>query len=282
METVTTIAAVRERVAAWRTEGLTVALAPTMGNLHRGHVSLIEAARAQAKRCVTSIFVNPTQFGPTEDLASYPRTPDRDAQMLAAAGCNLLFMPDVAEMYPGGAERATRVEVPGLSSILCGEFRPGHFAGVTTVVTRLFNIVQPDIAVFGEKDFQQLTIIRRMVADLSMPIEIIGVPTVRDADGLALSSRNQYLTAAERARAPRLHEALVAAAARVTAGSSDFAQIERAGLEALGAAGFVPDYFSIRDARELSPPGSSSRQLVILSAARLGKARLIDNVRLAR
>src|SRR5579859_2119102 len=208
MDTVTTIAAVREQVRRWRDEGRRVAFVPTMGNLHAGHVSLIEAARRHGDRFVASIFVNPMQFGPNEDFAHYPRTPHQDEQMLAAAGCNLMFMPDVAEIYPNGSERATRVEVPSLSRILCGEFRPGHFEGVTTVVATLFNIVQPDVAVFGEKDFQQLTVIRKMAADLCIPVQIIGAPTVRDADGLAMSSRNQYLTPEERLIAPKIYQAL--------------------------------------------------------------------------
>ncbi len=254
METVTTIAAVRERVGAWRRAGHRVAFVPTMGNLHAGHVSLIEAARRHGERFVASIFVNPMQFGPNEDWAHYPRTPREDERMLAGAGCSLMFMPDVAEIYPNGAERATRIEVPGLSRILEGEFRPGHFEGVTTVVAKLFHIVEPDVAVFGEKDFQQLTIIRRMVADLCMPIEIIAAPTVRDVDGLAMSSRNQYLTAAERALAPQIYVALQAAARRVRAGDVDFASIERAGLHALESAGFRPDYFAVRQAADLGTP----------------------------
>ena len=282
MDTVTTIAAVRERVRGWRREGLRVAFVPTMGNLHAGHVSLIEAARRHGERFVASIFVNPMQFGPNEDWAHYPRTPREDERMLAGAGCSLMFMPDVAEIYPNGAERATRIEVPGLSRILDGEFRPGHFEGVSTVVAKLFHIVDPDVAVFGEKDFQQLTIIRHMVADLCMPIEIIGAPTVRDHDGLAMSSRNQYLTAAERGLAPQIYVALQAAARRVRAGDVGFASIERAGFHELECAGFRPDYFAIRKAQDLSPATAQARELVILTAARIGKARLIDNVQVTR
>jgi pantoate--beta-alanine ligase len=282
METVTTVAAVRERVRAWRREGLRVAFVPTMGNLHAGHVSLIEAARRHGDRFVASIFVNPMQFGPNEDFAHYPRTPAQDEQMLAAAGCSLMFMPDVAEIYPGGSERATRVEVPGLSRILCGEFRPGHFEGVTTVVATLFNIVQPDVAVFGEKDFQQLTVIRRMTADLCIPVQIVGAPTVRDADGLAMSSRNQYLTPEERRSAPKIYEILTATAQRLRSGENEFAAMERAGSQALAAAGFRPDYFAIRAADDLSTPRADSDYLVVLTAARLGKARLIDNVQIRR
>ena len=282
MDTVTTIAAVREHVQGWRREGLRVAFVPTMGNLHPGHVSLIDAARRHCERFVASIFVNPMQFGPNEDFAHYPRTPREDERMLAAAGCSLMFMPDVAEIYPNGPERATRIEVPGLSRILDGEFRPGHFEGVSTVVAKLFHIVEPDVAVFGEKDFQQLTVIRHMVADLCMPVEIVGAPTVRHADGLAMSSRNQYLTPAERAKTPQIYQALQAAAARLQAGDVDFASIERAGCHALESAGFQPDYFSVRQAHDLSRATATARELVILTAARIGKARLIDNVQVQR
>ena len=282
MEIVTTIATVRERVRAWHREGLRVAFVPTMGNLHAGHVSLIDAARRYGDRFIASIFVNPMQFGPNEDFAHYPRTPHQDEQMLAAAGCSLMFMPDVTDIYPNGSERATRVEVPGLSRILCGEFRPGHFEGVATIVATLFNIVQPDVAVFGEKDFQQLTVIRRMVADLCIPVQIVGAPTVRDADGLAMSSRNQYLTEQERSIAPRIHEILTATAKRLQSGDNGFANLERSGSQALEAAGFRPDYFAIREAAGLSAARPDSSYLVVLTAARLGKARLIDNVQVRR
>lgn len=282
METVTTVAAVRDRVLRWHRDGKRVAFVPTMGNLHAGHVSLIEAARQQGDHFIASIFVNPMQFGPNEDFAHYPRTPKNDERMLAAAGCDLMFMPDVAEIYPNGSERATRVEVPELSKILCGEFRPGHFEGVATVVAKLFNIVQPDVAVFGEKDFQQLTIIRRMVEDLCFPVKIIGAPTVRDADGLAMSSRNQYLTATERAIAPRIYENLQQAAERLKSGDNNFASIERTALERLQVAGFRPDYFSVHEAQSLRPPSADTKHLVVLTAARLGKARLIDNIQAHR
>lgn len=282
METVTTISAVRERVRAWRRAGEQVVFVPTMGNLHAGHVSLIEAAGRHGKRFVASIFVNPMQFGPNEDFAHYPRTPREDERMLAAAGCDLMFMPDVAEIYPHGSERATRVEVPGLSRILEGEFRPGHMEGVSTVVAKLFHIVEPDVAVFGEKDFQQLTVIRRMVAELCMRVEIVGAPTMRDTDGLALSSRNQYLTPAERKVAPVIYATLEAAAGRLRAGDAHFASIERDGFQALERAGLRPDYFSVRRADDLGSPTPETRALVVLAAARLGRARLIDNVQVAR
>jgi pantoate--beta-alanine ligase len=282
LDTVTTIAAVRERVRGWRGEGHKVAFVPTMGNLHAGHVSLIEMARRHGERFVASIFVNPMQFGPNEDFAHYPRTPSEDELMLEAAGCSLMFMPDAREIYPNGPERATRVEVPGLSRILEGELRPGHFEGVSTVVAKLFHIVEPDVAVFGEKDFQQLAVIRRMVSELCMPVQIVGAATVREADGLAMSSRNQYLTAAERALAPRIYETLQLAAHRLRCGDADFASIERAGFTALEAAGLRPDYFAVRGAADLGTPASGERALVILAAARMSKARLIDNVQVAR
>ena len=278
MDIVTTIAAVREHVRRWHSEGRRTAFVPTMGNLHAGHVSLIETARRHGDRFVASIFVNPMQFGPNEDFAHYPRTPAQDARMLSDAGCDLMFMPDVGEIYPNGSERATRVEVPGLSSILDGEFRPGHFEGVATVVAKLFHIVEPDVAVFGEKDFQQLTVIRRMVADLCMPISIIAATTVREPDGLAMSSRNQYLTDEERRTAPIIHQTLQAAVERLRAGDRDFAAIERQGVEALERTGFRADYFSVRRADDLSSPDATTQHLVVLTAARLGRARLIDNL----
>ena len=281
METVTTIAAVRERVRAWQSAGQRVAFVPTMGNLHAGHVSLIELARQRGDRFVASIFVNPMQFGPNEDFAHYPRTPREDERMLAAAGCDLMFMPEVTEIYPQGSERGTRVEVPGLSRLLDGEYRPGHFEGVSTVVAKLFHIVQPQVAVFGEKDFQQLTIIRRMVADLCMPVQIVAAPTVRDADGLALSSRNQYLTAGERAQAPAIYATLQAAARRL-GGGADFTSIERDGVRALEAAGLRPDYFAVRQSADLAPANLSARELVVLCAVRFSKARLIDNISMTR
>jgi pantoate--beta-alanine ligase len=282
LETVTTIAAVREHVRVWHRAGLRVAFVPTMGNLHDGHVSLIEAARRHGERFVASIFVNPMQFGPNEDFAHYPRTPREDERRLAEAGCNLMFTPDVAEIYPHGSERASRVEVPALSRILEGEFRPGHFEGVSTVVAKLFSIVEPDVAVFGEKDFQQLAVIRRMVEDLCMPVEIVAAATVRAADGLALSSRNQYLTAAERALAPRIYVELQTAAQRLKAGDAGFTSIERDGFTALESVGFRPDYFSVRSAADLTRPTPAAKELVVLTAARMSRARLIDNVQVTR
>jgi pantoate--beta-alanine ligase len=278
MLTVTTIADVRAHVARWREAKERVVFVPTMGNLHAGHVSLIEAARQHGKRFVASIFVNPMQFGPNEDFAHYPRTPTNDAKMLQGAGCDLMFMPEVGEIYPNGADQATRVEVPGLSDILCGEFRPGHFEGVATIVAKLFHIVDPDVAIFGEKDFQQLTVIRRMVADLCLRVEIVGAPTVRESDGLAMSSRNQYLDETQRRQAPAIHRQLMQAVSALQSGVRDYARIEAAGRAALDGAGFRTDYFSVRDAKSLAPASPDTRNFVVLTAARLGKARLIDNL----
>ena len=281
MNTVTTIAAVREQVARWHAAHERVVFVPTMGNLHAGHVSLIDAARKLGSRFVASIFVNPMQFGPNEDFAHYPRTPTNDAQMLAAAGCDLMFMPEVGEIYPNGADQATRIEVPGISNILCGEFRPGHFEGVATIVGKLFHIVDPDVAIFGEKDFQQLTVIRRMVADLCLRVEIAGAPTVRETDGLAMSSRNQYLDPQQRALAPTIYRQLTQAVAALRSGVRDYARIEGAGRAALDGADFRTDYFSVRDAKSLGPAQPDTKHFVVMTAARLGKARLIDNIQLS-
>ena len=282
MQTVDSIAALRSQLDEWRRNGERIAFVPTMGNLHAGHMSLLAAARFRAERVVASVFVNPLQFGAGEDYERYPRTPEDDHRLLTEAGCDLLFLPSVAEMYPRGATQETLVHVRGLSEILCGEFRPGHFEGVATIVAKLFNIVQPQVAVFGEKDFQQFTIIRRMTQDLCMPVEVVGAATVRTPDGLAMSSRNRYLSDDERARAPAIHAALRAAVARIDAGDADIAAIEREGAAALVAAGMTPDYFSVRDAATLAPPGPASGDLVVLTAARLGRARLIDNLRARR
>jgi len=281
METVVTIEAVRAHVRAWRSKGQRIGFVPTMGNLHAGHLSLLAAARYRADRVIASVFVNPLQFGPQEDFARYPRTPTEDARLLDEAQCDLLFAPPVSEIYPDGGTQPTLVSVRGLSEILCGQFRPGHFDGVVTVVAKLFGIVAPDVAVFGEKDYQQFLLIRRMTLDLALPVEVIGAPTVRANDGLALSSRNRYLTSAERARAPAIYQALRAAVARIDAGDRDYAAIQQAGREALERAQMPPDYFSIRNAADLSVPADAS-ELIVLTAARLGRSRLIDNLRASR
>lgn len=266
-------------VSEWRRRGERVAFVPTMGNLHAGHGTLVQQARQTADRVVVSIFVNPLQFGPNEDFAAYPRTPDEDCALLESLEVDALFLPEVDDMYPRGQGVTARVQVPELDSILCGAVRPGHFTGVATIVVKLLNLVQPDAALFGEKDFQQLLVIRRAVTDLCMPMEIQGVATTRETDGLAMSSRNRYLTAEERAIAPRIYSELQRARFALEAGARDVAGIEAAGLQALRDAGFRPDYFSIRDAATLMEPGPAARDLVVLTAARIGRARLIDNVR---
>jgi pantoate--beta-alanine ligase len=281
MITVEHIGALRQQVREWRAAGARIGFVPTMGSLHDGHMSLLQAARQHADKVIGSVFVNPLQFGPGEDFERYPRTPEDDQRLLEGAGCDLLFMPAVKEMYPDGRQSATLVTVKTLSEILCGAVRPGHFDGVATVVAKLFGIVQPDLAVFGEKDYQQLAIIRRMTADLALPVEIVGAPTVRQPDGLAMSSRNRYLTDSELALAPRIYEALQSVGARIAAGERTFAALEALGVAQLRAARMQPDYFEIRDAQTLLEPTRASRELVILTAARLGKARLIDNLRVA-
>jgi pantoate--beta-alanine ligase len=279
MKTLNTRLDLRDQVRAWRANGERIAFVPTMGNLHAGHGDLVTRARTLADRVIVSIFVNPMQFGPNEDFAQYPRTPNEDATLLAMLGADALFVPDAADIYPAGYEQSTYIDIPALGDILCGAFRPGHFRGVATVVAKLFNLVVPDVAVFGEKDYQQITIIRRMTADLCMPIEIIGAPTTREVDGLAMSSRNRYLTPADRAAAPSIYQALVVAQQQLRAGSRDFAALERVGGDALTAAGFKLDYFSVRDASNLQAPAATTKEFVVLTAARIGKARLIDNVR---
>jgi pantoate--beta-alanine ligase len=282
MQTVTTIDAVRACVSDWRRSGLRVAFVPTMGNLHAGHMSLLAAARYRGDRVVASIFVNPLQFGPSEDYTNYPRTLAEDQQLLEQAHCDLLFAPSVSQMYPTGGDQRTLVMVRGLSDILDGEFRPGHFDGVATVVTKLFGIVAPDVAVFGEKDYQQLLVVQHMTQDLALPVEIVGAPTVRATDGLALSSRNRYLDADERARAPIIHQLLLDTAQAISGGAVDYAALESSGAQVIARARMKLDYFSIRNALDLSAPVATSQELVILVAARLGRARLIDNVRVHR
>jgi len=280
MRTVETVADLRYVVAKWRAAGERIALVPTMGNLHEGHLDLVRKARGLANRVIVSIFVNPLQFGENEDFAAYPRTEVDDSEKLIGVSTDLLFMPSVAEVYPRSPAEQTRVEVPGLSDLFCGASRAGHFVGVATVVSKLFNMAQPDVAVFGEKDYQQLLVIRQMVQDLCFPIEIHGLPTVREVDGLARSSRNGYLTDEERSLAPAIYRQLKATASRVEQGRRDFALLEEQALSNLEAEGFTPDYYAIRRAADLGEPGPDDRELVILVAAYLGKARLIDNIRL--
>ncbi len=281
MLVVESIIGLQREIAALRRQGKRIAFVPTMGNLHAGHLKLVQVARKHADAVVASIYVNPLQFGPKEDLAAYPRTPDEDKQALEAEKTDLLFMPTDAEMYPRGLDVMTRVEVPLLGDILCGKFRPGHFRGVTTVVNRLFNLVQPDVAVFGKKDYQQLLLIKLMVADLGLPIEIAGVDTVREADGLAMSSRNKYLSPTERKTAPRLYAALCGLRERALKAGRVTADMEGNATQELEAAGFRPDYVSIRRTADLGEPGAGDKALVVLAAAWLGRTRLIDNVEVA-
>ena len=278
MHVATRTSELSERLAPWRADGRRIAFVPTMGNLHAGHFSLLARAREHADVVVASVFVNPTQFGPGEDFARYPRTPEADAAALAAHGCDVLFLPDATELYPDGPANAVTVRVPGLSDILEGAVRPGHFEGVATVVARLFNRVQPDIAVFGQKDYQQLLVIRRMARDLGWPIGIVAAPIVREANGLAMSSRNQYLAPAERERASAIHATLEWMGAEAVRAEQSLEAIETAAGERLRAAGLVPDYAVLRHASDLSPPVGRSQPLVALVAARSGTTRLIDNL----
>ncbi|MDA8389484.1 MAG: pantoate--beta-alanine ligase [Gammaproteobacteria bacterium] len=258
-----------------------VGFVPTMGGLHRGHAALLAHARARHRHVVASIYVNPLQFGPREDFAAYPRTLDADQALLEAEGVDVAFLPTQEAIYPAGPARQTEVRVPGLSDDLCGRYRPGHFAGVTTVVARLFGLVQPTVAYFGKKDYQQWRLIERMVRDLAWPIMVIGVDTVREADGLALSTRNRYLHADERARAPLLAELLRTAVVAIQAGDI-IPAVERTVFRQLQDGGFVPDYVSVRRQLDLGPPEETDDALVILAAARLGAARLIDNREFSR
>ncbi len=281
MQTITRIAQLRETVTRWRLARESIAFVPTMGNLHMGHASLMSAAHLHGRRVISSIFVNPMQFGPSEDFSAYPRTPDDDGRLLDEYGVDLLFQPTVEEMYPAGSVGSTVIDVPGLTDILCGVYRPGHFQGVATVVVKLLCLVQPDVAIFGEKDFQQLTVIRRVVDDLNLPVKIVGAPTVRAEDGLALSSRNRYLSPSDRAIAPAMYRALGQARRRVEAGDTDYAGMQAEGLAALQAAGINPDYFEVRTADRLAMPTEFDVSIVVLAAGRLGKARLIDNIQCA-
>ena len=276
MDTIRELEALRARIAGWKRDGLRIGFVPTMGNLHAGHYSLIELAQRHADRVVASVFVNPTQFGPSEDFSRYPRTPEQDAAGLAAAGTDALWMPSLATMYPYGADKAVAIRVPGVTEILEGAHRPGHFDGVATVVARLFNQVQPDVAVFGRKDYQQLAVIRYLVADLAFPVDLIAAETRREPDGLAMSSRNQYLSLEERAIAPVIHRTLLAMRDGTRAGRPRV-QVEADASADLRVAGLDPDYAVIRNP-DLSEPATRDGSFVALIAARLGRTRLIDNL----
>ena len=280
MQSVTTVTALRAALKPWRQSGESIAFVPTMGNLHDGHIELVKTARHHADRVVVSLFVNPTQFAPGGDFDDYPRTLEEDRSKLREAQADLLFHPTVDEMYPADAN--TVVQVFSLNTILCGADRPGHFDGVATLVSKLFNSVQPHCALFGEKDFQQLAVIRRFVCDLNFPITIIGVPTVREPSGLAMSSRNGYLTADQKVTAALLYQTLCDAREAVIKNQTAGTLIEQQAMQRLIQAGFRPDYFTIRRASDLAIPTEQDRQLVILTAAWLGRARLIDNVAFER
>jgi len=268
----------RSQLLQWRKDGDRIAVVPTMGNLHEGHLSLARLGKTLAERVVVSVFVNPTQFGEGEDFDSYPRTLPEDAQKLSGEGVHLLFAPDMQTVYPFGVASATRVSVPGLTDEFCGAGRPGHFDGVTSVVLRLFTLIQPDVAVFGQKDFQQQLVIRRMVEDIGLPIEISTGAVVREPGGLAMSSRNSYLGAADRETAAGLYRVLQQTGARIQDGQEDFVMLEAAALTSLESGGLQPEYFSIRNSADLSIPDSACREFVILAAACVGGVRLIDNI----
>jgi pantoate--beta-alanine ligase len=278
MQTVHDAPALRAVVRGWREQGLTVGLVPTMGNLHDGHISLLKLARSRADRVVASVFVNPTQFGPGEDFERYPRTLAQDQTALAEHGCDLVFAPSVEAMYPFGPQHSVTVSVPELTAVLEGAHRPGHFDGVATVVCKLLNLVQADVAVFGQKDFQQLRVIERMTRDLGLPVTVVPAPIRREDDGLAMSSRNQYLSEAERRIAPQIHATLLQMRDLLAQGHPPQA-IEQVAFSRLQRAGFEPDYAAVRRAADLGEPGHDEREgLVALIAARLGRTRLIDNL----
>ena len=277
MQTTQDITELRSKIKKWRQQGLKVAFVPTMGNLHQGHITLVEKAVSLADKVVSSIFVNPMQFGANEDIDNYPRTMAADQNKLIAAGCDLLFTPTADIIYPKGLDKQSYVEVPNVSDGYCGESRPGHFRGVSTVVCKLFNLVQPDIACFGLKDYQQVQVIQTMVEDLSMPIEIVPVATVREANGLALSSRNNYLTDEEKKIAPALAQNIQWLAKEI-ANNSDFIGLAKKAASYIDNAGMKTDYIHICHARTLQPASEDDKELVILAAAHCGKARLIDNL----
>lgn len=278
MKILTSIDTLRSQIAQWRSNGERIAFVPTMGNLHQGHLTLIDVARRHADRVIASIFINPMQFGKNEDLDSYPRTMEDDCAGLTAHGADAVFTPTAQMMYPRGLDMQTFVEVPRLGDLHCGASRSGHFRGVSTIVCKLFNLVQPDIACFGQKDYQQLAIIRQMVIDLSLPIDIIAVPTERADDGLALSSRNGYLTAEQRKIAPALYQMLQQLRQQIEAGNHDYRHLEQQAKQQLLASGFTPDYIDISDKHDLTLATAAAQSKVILAAAWLGSTRLIDNL----
>lgn len=278
MKRIDNIEDLRAILGEWHPEGDRIALVPTMGNLHKGHLSLVELAKQHAERVIVSVFVNPTQFGPKEDFSNYPRTLERDAMKLSRSSADVLFTPSVDTIYPEGAELATQIVVPGVTEELEGAQRPGHFAGVASVVTRLFNICHPNVAIFGQKDYQQFVVLKRLARDLHIPVRLIAGPIVRDANGLALSSRNSYLDEGQCVTAGALSTALATVAAAIEDGHRDYGVLEKAAAAELEAAGLEPDYVTVRDAEDLQLPGDGSTHLVALAAARMGDVRLIDNM----
>ncbi len=278
MQLITKILDLRETRRTWQNSAKVIAFVPTMGNLHQGHLNLVREAKKQADIVVVSIFVNPMQFGPDEDLEAYPRTLQSDSRLLESLGVDVLFMPDASDIYARGLEQQTFVEVPGLSYMICGASRPGHFRGVATIVCKLFNMVQPNLAFFGEKDFQQLQVIKAMVTDLSMNLKVFGVATTREDDGLAMSSRNQYLRGAHRKLAPTLYEKMQQLVGEIQTGRRDFIKLTQEYKLELSKLGFNPDHLEIRNIENLLQPGHEDQELVLLAAAFLGKTRLIDNL----
>jgi len=277
VQVITSKEELRELHDTWRHHGEHVAVVPTMGNLHEGHLSLVELAAEHAERVVVTVFVNPTQFGKGEDFEDYPRTLERDTRRLKTLQADVVFAPSVDTVYPFGIDNATKVSVPGLTQNFCGASRPGHFDGVTSVVARLFALVAPDVAVFGQKDYQQQLVIRHMTTDMNLPIRIITAPTVREPDGLAKSSRNQYLSDEQRELAPQLYAAILHIGQNLQDGKRNFEELESDAVDTLRAAGFAPDYVAIRRAQNLEIPDRDCDEIVVLAAAQLGKARLIDN-----
>ncbi|WP_222564809.1 pantoate--beta-alanine ligase [Novilysobacter antarcticus] len=281
IETISELALLRERVLGWKQAGLRVGFVPTMGNLHAGHQSLVRLAREHADRVVASVFVNPTQFGPGEDYERYPRTVEADMTALEEAGADAMWLPSVETMYPHGTQGVVEIRVPGVTAVLEGAHRPGHFDGVTTVVARLFNQVQADVAVFGRKDYQQLAVIRYMVRDLAFPIELVAAPIIREADGLAMSSRNQYLSPSDRQTAAAIHRSLQDTREAVMAGMS-LRAAEKDAAAQLAGAGFAVDYVAIHHPDLSAADADAAGPLVALAAARLGSTRLIDNIEFER
>jgi len=278
MQSVESVEALRQQIKQWRSEQLSIAFVPTMGNLHQGHLSLVNRAQELADKVVVSVFVNPLQFDDKSDLSAYPRTLITDLEQLESVACDLVFTPTADVIYPNGMEEQSIITVPGMDDKLCGQARPGHFDGVATVVAKLFNMVQADVAVFGEKDYQQLLLIKKMVSDLNIPINIIGGTTHREESGLAMSSRNQYLTKQQRGDAAGLYQSLLVVKEQLEQGEEDFSALEQVAFENLQALGFVPDYVDIRRADNLEQAKIGDKSLRILAAARLGNARLIDNI----